>query len=211
MRERPILFSGEMVRAILEDRKTQTRRLARTVAMVVNGVPYTGTHKGTRRPDDHGAVVQCPYGEPGDRLWVREAWGLSRPTRDSEGIVDDEVDWSGPIPKTDPRGKRLFDDWCVGYAADGGHGPHRPSIHMPRWASRLLLDVTAVRVERLHEITDVDAHAEGVELARIQDARSPTRGPIVDGFANLWDRINSERAPWSLNPWVWVVSFRRCA
>lgn len=189
MTERPILFSGAMVRALLEGEKTQTRR-------VIGQSPLKPLNIG------------CRYGTVGDQLWVREAWNLARALRDCEGIVDDEQLWTGPLPKQDPRGKRVFDDWCVGYAADGGPPPWRPSIHMPRWASRITLDVTAVRIERLQHISEDDACAEGC----LPISASPPKGFAArDQFQVLWDSINGKRpgCTWADNPWVWVVEFRR--
>jgi len=227
VKERPILFSAPMVRAILEGRKTQTRRTVKPQPAFdphreqwswenkAGHIAWSGT-----RPQAAallGAREICPYGQPGDRLWVRETWGLARPLRDSEGVVDDELEWSGSIPKADPRGKRLMDDWCVGYAADGCEGRMRPSIHMPRWASRLTLEVTGVRVERLQDISEEDALAEGVGALSYGGAEDiwlgdgeDTRDPRV-AFRWLWDSINGGR-PWRCwddNPWVWVVEFRR--
>jgi hypothetical protein len=175
MKERPILFSGPMVRAILEGRKTQTRR-----------------------------IVRCPFGQQGDRLWVRETWALDAYTGDMQFCIKYRA---GGDYVTERNGS---DEWVPVYQRyiDGcaldNWSRWRPSIHMPRWASRLTLEVTGVMVERLQDISEDDAKAEGVEqLAR--SAGTNCRG----AFQHLWDSINKDRAPWESNPWVWVVEFRR--
>ncbi len=178
MKERPILFSGEMVRAILEGRKTQTRRLAKVNA------------------DGYPCDSLCPYC-PGDRLWVRETWSC--------GKVFDRTP-PGQIPTVER-------DIPVWYAAEDGEesinrGRWRHSIHMPRWASRITLEVTGVRVERLQDISEADACAEGIMRASGVCGQTVRPGPR-DHFADLWDRINNDRASWASNPWVWVVEFRR--
>lgn len=189
MAERPILFSGPMVRAILDGRKTQTRRIVKPqphgdCAAIEVGLyhPVVIDRHGDEQPgaEIFGAYsldgewgVKCPYGMPADRVWVRETWIPS----DMGGFhyrATDEV-----LP-------------CI----------WRPSIHMPRKASRLTLEITAVRVERLQDISEADARAEGLALA----------GAILPGraagcFSRLWDGINGKRAPWSSNPWVWVIDF----
>lgn len=179
MKERPILFSAPMVRAILEGRKTQTRRIARLTA--AGRLKAAGSSKNWH-PDDPEAVLACPYGVPGDRLWVREAWRLC-----------EEANAVKPRD-TNPA----FRCW---YEADVPHQPGfgrlRPGMFMPRWASRILLEITNVRVQRLQEISDADAVAEGlVGLDR-----------PLHWFRQLWDSINSKRAPWSSNPWVRAITF----
>lgn len=206
MASRPILFSGPMVRAILGGRKTQTRRTLRGTPSLtgqpeqVDGqTPHicgdSGWHfrRGDGRCEWH---IACPYGQPGDKLWVRETWGA----RDIRGCSAPRI---ADIDTVNDR---------VEYRADGmpDDGRHWfPSIHMPRWASRLTLEVTAVRVERLQAITEEDAIAEGVDAVPVADV--PRQGTLCrrDDFAQLWDLINGKRAPWSSNPWVWVVNFRR--
>jgi hypothetical protein len=239
MKERPILFSSPMIRALLDGRKSQTRRLVKPGPSqkwltprifgevrrwaqdgthpdwwkMAVGQPTTLIHCGHEMDGGHIGSIRCPHGAPGDRLWVREAWNLGRALRNCEGTIDDEMDWPGPIPKDDPRGKRLLDDWCLGYAADGGEGKWRPSIHMPRWASRLTLEITAVRVERLQDISHEDVLAEGVapeDILASEGARA--EGTIRDlyrrGFASLWSSIHGPGS-WEANPWAWVVEFKR--
>ena len=171
-KERPILFSAPMVRAILDGSKTQTRRVAKEF----NGMPnLDGILR--RYPHQNG----CPYGKPGDRLWVRETWAHER---DGTGCPDD----TGILYRaTDPG----WDDEETGLR-------WRPSIYMPRRASRILLEITDVRVQRLQEIGDEDARAEGCE---------PFAYPR-DRFQGLWDTIHGSGA-WHANPWVWAITFRR--
>ena len=212
MKERPILFSAPMVRAILAGTKTQTRRVVKPesgllvylqedygcrysasytpgVAPVVNVTPG--------RPHTEIVLPHCPYGQPGDRLWVRESFS---------GVHDYDSGHDGrPWPPS-----AWFQDDPIWYWADGNpeHGDWtrpRPSIHMPRWASRILLDVTDVRVQRLQDISEGDARAEGVTpLAGPDDLP----GVWTGAFERLWDSINGAGA-WLSNPWVWAVSFRR--
>lgn len=202
MTERPILFSAPMVRAILEGRKTMTRRVVkithRTPGLALCLEPKVGG------PRPLVAAELCPYGQPGDRLWVRETWGVgSRPDpwggyegieyrADQDGLEDDEL---LPCHKV-----KTPDDICLSDYRSGWH----PSIHMPRWASRITLEITEVRVERLQEIGEADAMAEGVS-GWVHDERCET---ARDGFRVLWESIHGSDS-WSANPWVWVVEFRR--
>jgi len=160
MTERPILFSAPMVRAILDGSKTQTRRV----------------WKMPRGCDE----CRRPYGQPGDRLWVRETW-RSYP----DGIV-----YRADYRDTD--------------FADAVHAPWRASIHMPRSASRIELEVTGLRVERLQDISEADANAEGVK----HSLHLPGGRFARENFAHLWWTIHGDES-WEANPWVWVVSFVR--
>lgn len=210
MRERPILFSAPMVRAILSGEKTQTRRTVRPQPDVARpGDISTGTAFAARSTSDDkhlgrlGAVIQCPHGQPGDRLWVREAWQHANhpdgPYRSGVTVhyrADYIDDPHGPGGEKSPEGR--YRTW-------------RPSIHMPRAASRITLEITGVRVERLRDISEADALAEGL---------TPTPGgwwsgaegqaaPTPQGaYALLWDSINGPGS-WGANPWVWVIEFRR--
>jgi hypothetical protein len=187
--ERPILFSGAMVRSIREGRKTQTRR-------VVKPQP-------NRRP--YPVLLQtCPYGVPGDRLWVRE-------TLRTHGYFGFPL---GECPQVKPMQGRVWS-----YAADEvpDWTGSRPSIHMPRWACRLVLELTAVRVERLQDISEADAKAEGVDLRTPSHydkqgrvvARAAT---YVVAYRTLWNSLNAKRGfGWDVNPWVWVLEFKRLA
>lgn len=212
VKERPILFSGPMVRALIDGRKSHTRRIVRVpdpgafveAVEVREGVAFFSPSNGP-----NGArSVRCPYGQPGDWLWVRETFTRIR----GNGVrlwyrADGEpTDRNGNVLPTSPCEPR----WC-------------PSIFMTRAESRLTLEVVSVRVERLHAITEEDARAEGVVEGRIPaDEDGPGRVGYVLGdddgrcvlhptrrkaFEVGWDGINGERAPWASNPWVWVVGF----
>ena len=231
-KERPILFSAPMVRAILEGRKTQTRRIVKPQP-VSNGYAFEAATSEIRchcdylPPDclvqpphyDHPFLDQpermCPYGEPGDRLWVRETFVVQASCDGDEPPYDDgrplkrydtasERDWSQPHYRaTDPAPEL----WCDRH--DGGPCCHwKPAIHMPRWASRITLRVTSIRVERLQAIADADARAEGIDPATV-DTHRPYRFGFSprESFAALWDSINGERASWSSNPWIWRIEF----
>lgn len=165
MKERPILFSAPMVKAILSGTKTQTRRIVKPQQFPL------------------GTCVACPYGTVGDRLWVRETWLQV------------------------PAGIAFRADGGDHYGA-GGKLKWRPSIFMPRAASRITLEVTGVRVERLQGISEDDAEAEGV-AAEPHNGSCVDRRCFVKAYASLWDSLNAKRSPWSSNPWVWVLSFRR--
>ena len=166
MKERPIIFKGEMVKAILDGRKTQTRRVVKNVEDLT--VFF--------RDDKFGCPFKCPYGKPGDRLWVRETWA---DVNTSEGPA-------------------------ICYRADGDvQIIWRSSIYMPRWASRITLKILDIRVERLQDISEKDAIAEGIQPS---DYAKPKAA-----FMRLWDSINAKKPgkSWKDNPWVWVIEFSR--
>ncbi len=229
-KERPILFSGPMVRALLDGSKTQTRRVCKpaqfyclsTVVEVPDplerGQVYNGSHFG----DEEGEVqFACPYGGRGDRLWVRETW--QGPLL-QEFEVDADPDWHYASHIHQYQNPAHCE-----YAADGGPKPEytdaddvmrqgwRPSIHMPRWASRITLEITSVRVERLPDISEADAMAEGAtpisdpcDHVRLACADIGCSGPqpYRVGFRSLWQDINGPDS-WAANPWVWAIEFRR--
>lgn len=235
-KERPILFSAPMVRAILEGRKTVTRREVKlprardSFVLVDNGQgwwPYQSDDgESSLCSDGMERPYNSPYGQPGDRLWVREAWGDVN-LAGAPGITyraDDDIrdlmaepsfqDEDGAFNYDDERVKPYaFAVWSEDLIS-GAEGRWRPSIHMPRWASRILLEVTAVRVERLQDISADQAIAEGVDadICRKFLEASPTRHTVreceIHGFAGLWESINGEGS-WEANPWVWVVEFKR--
>ena len=208
MTERPILMSAPMVRACLRQvsPKTQTRRIVaevppRTRRWLFN-LERDGLYWPATNSDYTGSGIACPYGGIGNRLWVREAARLRSvgPGRGELTISyradDDEV--SGQVyGHTLARGEKnpfVFTRWT-------------PSIHMPRWACRLVLEVTAVRVERLQQIGESDAKAEGV-LPMYPPGNGPARH--VYAYRHLWDSLNAKRGfGWHTNPWVWVIDFRR--
>ena len=194
MKEKPILFSGPMVRAILDGRKTQTRRVVKPQPAYVNslGIPFWPGGKG---PVDYRL---CPHGAEGDRLWVKE-------THRFDGIDQ----------RIGVREKRIEE---LSYRADMEGDPScddcawRPSIFMPRWASRITLEIVSVRVERLQDISEEDAIAEGVTVhmdAVITAATIPgVKGPAYLEYFDLWESINGPGS-WDANPWVWVIEFKR--
>lgn len=210
IRERPVLFSGEMVRAILDNRKSQTRRPIKPVPVwnpAREEWRWSGSDGGTAVWSGpgapaacalhHGLLPRCPYGVPGDRLWVRENWDFL-PSGDSTAMI---VYWADAAARE--------------FVVPAGFNPMiyggervRPSIHMPRWASRILLEVTEVRVQRIQDITEEDAIAEGVIAAPFCKAGRPTGMEHVEAFEDAWDRICGPGA-WKRNDWVWCVSFRR--
>lgn len=187
MIERPIIFSADMVRAILDGRKTQTRRVAKYVldTDMLRGGAYFGKEQQEAR---------CPYGAPGDRLWVRERWRVVERQLTRSGppscLLDYAADPGSPeLTPADPGVARRYatnERW-------------RPSIHMPRWASRLTLEVVSVRVERVQAIGARDALAEG----------APFDVDHLLWFRGAWDSINGKKYPWESNPWVFVIEFRR--
>lgn len=215
MKERPILFNGAMVHALLDDRKTQTRRVVKVQPPISTREVITFHHPDQREhywAFDGASLLDwaypCPYGEVGDRLYVRETWQHSNhpfgPYED-DCLVFYRVDYLD-----DPLGPDLE------RSADGIRRQWRPSIHMPRACSRITLEVTGVRVERLQDISEEDAIAEGVDgpMCATAVGRSPSRATLlpaaVHGFAHLWESINAARGyGWDTNPWVWVVEFKR--
>jgi len=198
VKERPILFSAPMVRAILAGTKTQTRR-------VVKFKPWYQIEErddGTQWPwmydseNDGDCWIPSPYGQPGDRLWVRETWAAPH--------------------GEDGRPPRAIqcDQMRIHYAASEDRGGllWRPSIHMPRWASRITLEVTGLRVERLQDISEEDALAEGIDKNEANRTLSciglnVISGPVAE-YSALWESINGPDS-WEFNPWVWVIQFKK--
>lgn len=224
MKERPILMSAPMVRATLRDEnpKTQTRRVVKP--QPVDYPAMKPESRGGRKwvfmahSDKPGYAfatsdVNCPYGQPGDRLWVRETWSADPHIDDSWASTE----WNGCGRKVREIPDRFHHPRFCNYAADWLHEQIRwtPSIHMPRWASRILLEITAVRVERLQDISKADARAEGLDW--VGDGYTPygvkgiaaswSRDPR-ESYRVLWESINGPGS-WSVNPWVWVLEFRR--
>lgn len=194
MKERPIIFSAPMVRAILAGRKTVTRRLMKP-----------------RRPTPHS-----PYGERGDRLWVRETWARicvhempCEPQDEPSHLIEYRADTDARYPG----------GWPDSFDPNDVPGRWRPSIFMPRHASRITLEVVSVSAERLQEATEEEAVKEGIEMLplAVQPVwMAPGKRPTFwsharVAFAATWDAIYGERAPWESNPWVWRVEFRRIA
>lgn len=201
MSERPILFSGEMVRAILEGRKTMTRRVM-NLQPSEDWQPYSYNEVHKMRDGEfvmrHGGPVEigwgpsnedgseaykCPYGQPGDQLWCKEAW---RTWIGHDSLKPSEIGSYGPV-------RYESDGRWEGGANDPGR--YRSSRFMPRWASRILLEVVSVRVERLQDISVHDAIAEGLYYGRRED------------FESLWESIHGPGS-WDRNDWVWVIEFK---
>lgn len=209
MKERPILFSAPMVRAILDGRKTQTRRVIKPQPTIDrsgnfcwNGSNFGQDFNGPRIqaiaspiPSSRTKRVLCPFGKPGDRLWVRESfWGCDLPGYGDQPCVVYVDEWSDKTYQpTEAR------PWARKFG-------HIPSIHMPRDCSRINLEIAGVRVERLQDISEDDAMAEGVTVKPCKPSRACRMGS--DAYAELWETINGAGS-WDANPWVWVVEFRR--
>ena len=232
MTERGMIFNGEMVRALLSGRKTQTRRIMKVQPKPSKSRPgdfwfsskklESMVHVSDLAPGnspiaDYHLFIQehcCPFGAVGDRIWVRETF--------QGPLVHEELfEEYSAYPK-----KFETPEYCE-YAADGGVRPEycdlddnlrhgwRPSIHMPRWASRILLEITDVRVERLNAISEEDARAEGIIDGGCLNCGEPEpcgcanpEPDATDAFAYLWQSIYGQEN-WNANPWVWVISFER--
>lgn len=239
MGDRGIIFSGPMVVALLAGRKTQTRRIIKPQPITPverplrhppkHQGPYFDSYCGEKKTDknprgmsnrwcwwtaddrpDPLSEIRCPYGAPGDRLWVREGFAYS--IKDGDGLEDGapfaqethDVVYRATSEHTGEWEHYEFDE----------HGnrtgtrikpPWRPSIYMPRWASRIELEVTEVRAQRLHDITEDDAVAEGVGVYESQDGIEQTAREV---YAAGWDTINGDGS-WESNPLVWAITFRR--
>lgn len=210
MRERPILFSTPMIKAILENRKTQTRRTVKHKYSVLLNDPYYATGKVLTdlpkqpgafmeyryegQPDEYASfLVPCPFGKIGDHLWVRETF----------------------LPRASGKAALYKADYdeCEAAGLAGMYsdkGCWKPSIFMPRELSRITLEITKIRVEKLHEIKPQDALNEGIEYERhgygLGDPCDEIR--MIQSYQDLWESING-KGSWDLNPWVWVIEFRR--
>lgn len=233
--ERGMIFNGEMVRAILEGRKTQTRRIVKgadgavkfckewdingeEIFVVLGEKDHTGMNPVL-------GAISCPLGAVGDRIWVRETWGVVSHELDEDGRIQS---WTPDRPATAihemPFGNGYYSGHAI-YAADGdftwgdedgyedGRSCWKPSIHMPRAASRILLEITDVRVERLNAISKEDAAAEGVSQFRsgfwkhYQPCWTQHQLSAWGSFVTLWKSIYGEES-WNSNPWVWVIEFK---
>jgi hypothetical protein len=213
MKERPILFNGEMVRAILDGRKTQTRRVIKPVTMKILEVAARAgecsgfMHTGVLRKHDLSYLrLFSPFGQPGDRLWVREAW---RVLNDFDRCKPSDVSKDSLVHYQADNG--LSYETLIFNHNDGRFGRWRPSIHMPRWASRITLEVRDVRVERVQEISEEDAKAEGdKERSGFPEYHVHGAKCHVNWFRDLWNSINEKRGfGWDENPFVWVVEFKK--
>lgn len=199
-KSRGIPFSAPMVRALLAGNKTQTRRV----------IKPDGRYRLDLVCPSDGGPARCPQGAPGDRLWVREAWRAD--------VAHDALP-----PREIPPGSPVFMEASAlnwqGGPHDGTPGKLRPGMFMPRWASRISLQITEVRVERLQDISETDARAEGCEALRWPHKADKDRdlidwplgevaNPHRNGYALLWEQINGAGS-WDANPWVWAVGFNR--
>ncbi|MGW7235702.1 hypothetical protein ACWGIE_21310 [Pseudomonas fulva] len=200
-KERPMLFNGPMASAVLDGRKTVTRRVVseRSLKEIGYGVQLGECHElpadGKVHPNSASYYADlCPYGRPGDLLWGREAWAADSQL---DGIAPRELSQGEPIRYLADGAIRATGSWMI------APGRTRPSIHMPRWASRVLLEITEVRIELLQHITIGQICKEG--LARSMYEFKPVT-QAFDAFAELW---NSTGGDWDANPWVWAIEFKR--
>ncbi len=242
MKERPITFTVESSQAITEERKTQTRRVLSTQPIDV--IPLKGDQAGrgwvallhvdVDPSKNKGRQIRCRYGFPGDRLWVREPWQVDAPR---DGSWCDTIFYGDPISPLTWIPERYRDPkHCLYRATWNGTAPGaraedllwRNQMFMPRWASRTTLEITEVRAQRVQEITEADALAEGISrwckdgrLWKYSMGRRHVSGELDfidrwtdmpktarEAYAREWDRINGKRAPWSSNPWVWAITFK---
>ena len=213
MKERPILFNAEMVRAVLAGTKTQTRRLVKPqpdweqdgpiacetyhpTKVRRNGEEYPGEAVFGFATEEEG--WKSPYGGPGDTLWVRETW---KPTRSARSGINSFVRYRADDSRRD----------VAHYLPGDYEDPWRPSIHMPRWASRITLKVTGVRVSRVQDMSEDDAYDEGITLPdELRWEPELLDFDSKDAFRTLWDSLNTKPGTdWDANPWVWVIEFER--
>jgi hypothetical protein len=221
-----------MVRALLDGSKTQSRRLMKPQPVRIGDSTILqwrdGLFQPERMPTNSNLLNHCPYGQPGDRLWVRETWRhMANSLEEARALTEDiasgtAVDWRADyiercmrdlgFSREDAEMADDFETW-------------HPSIHMPRWASRILLEIIAVRVERLRDISRGDAVAEGIDRVennygngpaycdygmKNQDDTAEWFNSPIDSYRSLWESINGAGS-WDVNPWVWVVEFKRVA
>lgn len=210
IKERGIIFKSEMVRAILDGRKTQTRRVIKNCTVGRDEIsPFIkiGNFSG-HYPDDLPEVIKncCPFGKVGDRLWVRETFRVHSRATDVATLAykaSEQQSWTQQVA-------RVPIELCTKQISPEAW---TPSIHMPRWASRITLEITDIRLERLQEISQSDAQAEGMELTGWRPTYSdPDSGgdyqTPYDNFAELWESIYGEDS-WQSNPFVWVIEFKK--
>ena len=236
IKEHPIIFSPAMVRAILDGTKSQTRRIMKPQPFMQ---PILARHLAKRGwpewyTEDSLWRKFCPYGSIGKKLWVRESWRIGAWNEDDEQIAVDYIadgycrkEWLDvPLDERDMFNRfwiQSSDDAAKSSIKPDGEGKYhwepgqspcrtRPSIHMPRWASRILLEITNIRIERLQSISSSDAEAEGIEhlCGMWRDYHSVQHAQIkaVDSYRTLWESING-KGSWDINPFVWCISFRR--
>lgn len=211
MAERPIFFNAEMVRAVLNGSKTQTRRIMKAQPEAIPkedefGEPgfWIPFNAGQTMVRNEEMRIACPFGLKGDRLWVRETFRVHSRATDVATLVykaSQRQSWTQQthrVPASVCNKPAVIEKWT-------------PSIHMPRWASRITLEITGVRVERLQSINEDDARAEGVTWKSATQGVIAKPGDVLsakDDFSILWKSIYGEEA-WQANPWVWVIEFQR--
>lgn len=215
MKERPILMHARSINGILEGRKMQTRRIIKIpqvylssygasivkMSMVDGEALIEGWPKQEREMGNFGRCqrIKCPYGQPGDRLWVRETWRPKPWAKDRHShpeVAYRADDKSGSLNQNLEILKKLLPGW-------------KPSIHMPRWASRLNLEVLSIDVQRVQDISEADAKAEGCQIPEVMHADEPIESyDYRTYFRALWDDTNGAGA-WERNDWCWVVDFKR--
>lgn len=231
VRERPIIFSAPMIRALLAGTKTQTRRVVKGLRPQIEHA----THTLPRRGETHNGMVEwwagkifvedgrCPYGQPGDRLWVREAWRYQCDIGNLFDCIEYRCDGARRKPEFDrfPSVEQYtwhrFSDRCEHSHNSGGEGWRSP-IHMPRWSSRITLEITDVRVQRVQDISEEDAKAEGIRWTEggplhahiwLSHVGGECNFPTArDAYRGLWNDINGD-ASWDSDPWCWCLNFKR--
>lgn len=213
---RPILMSGEMVRALLDGRKTQTRRIIKRPLKHPGWTGYSyfplsgvAIENGPDYPDDDSDMIVCPYGRAGDSLWVRETWRVANKL---DGIAPGALPFDRGLTIMYAAGGSRAHNGAGIYENDYAYPPEmpiwagkrRPSIHMPRWASRITLKITEVRVQQLSEISHQDCEAEG--WPGPDEANTIARAYPMAWYSTLWDSING-KGSWMSSPWVWALTF----
>lgn len=216
--ERGMLFSGPLVRAILEGRKTQTRRPAKLDGS--GHVKMPGRHR-YWHPGDPEAIKACPFGQAGDLLWVRETFQVESSFDLRDECFEGPRNPLGPVVWHDDGGDRWYE--CPRYRASEPNTllivnrdakdeldamRWRPSIHMQRWAARIILRITDVRLQRVQEISESDARAEGVTVGNVPVTPANEGRPFRIAFQSTWDKIYAPQGKgWARNPWVWALTF----
>ncbi|SXZ66079.1 morphogenetic protein [Klebsiella pneumoniae] len=208
-----MIFNAEMVRALLSGRKTQTRRIIKpqpeaTLSGSLSGKWLSRPLNGLLLPKIEDIAIHCPFGSVGDRIWVREAFRVHSRATDVATLVykaSERNSWTEQtrrVPVAVCNKPATPEKWT-------------PSLHMPRWASRILLEITNVRVERLNAISEEDARAEGIIDGGCLNCGEPEpcgcanpEPDATDAFAYLWQSVYGQES-WNANPWVWVISFER--
>jgi hypothetical protein len=202
MKTTPIIFNVEMIRAILDGRKTQTRRIVSQGALRKFVIQHGPAGLDNAWETGDYSPMVCPYGQPGDTLWVREAFQISGQPLNILGYF---VEYKDGTKIREPGDSWVYDQVKYRAYADG-NPKWRPSIHMPRWASRITLDVVSVWIEPLKEITPLECVLEGVNTD--PDPEIDIFGLVYNRFQDLWGSIHTKPGRrWENNPWVWVVSF----